>query len=119
MKVTQSDATKTQTVPLLEERQAQLSWTPESFHTGADHWYKALKRDHLFLHIPQWKAQGPEISTQDFPVPPSVSQSELDCRRVHIKILDTPPSIFQLLVHPLKRPQNKTEQNTLPSKVLP
>lgn len=53
MKVTQSDATKTQTVPLLEEQFVQLSWTPESLHTGADHWYKALKCDHLFLHIPQ------------------------------------------------------------------
>lgn len=53
MKVTQSDATKTQTVPLLEEQLVQLSWTPEAFHTGADHWYKALKHDHLVLHIPQ------------------------------------------------------------------
>lgn len=78
MKVTQSDAITKWARPFYWKNSSAGEADPRiRSHRGWLTGAKALKHDHLFLHLPHWKAQGPEISTQGSPVPPHASQNEL------------------------------------------
>lgn len=115
MKVTQSDAITKWARPFYWKNSSAGEADPRIHsHRGWLTGAKALKHDHLFLHLPHWKAQGPEISTQGSPVPPHASQNELIAEESIFKLW-TPTLTHQnfLLSTSCPPPQKATKQNRI------